>query len=219
MRMQWECSGMLSRQYMEQKQPKYHLKKEQALVSRLQKSELNRHKAFVIWLTGLPASGKSTIARELEISLFNKGVRTLVLDGDNIRLGINRDLDFTAKGRKENIRRVAEIANLLNDAGVVVITAFISPFKADRKMARQIIGNKCFIEVFVDAPLELCISRDPKGLYNKALKGMIADFTGVSSPYEIPDHPNLAVNTAELDAKQSVDKIILYLEKVRMLQL
>jgi len=151
--------------------PNQNLAKELFLVSRQQKEALNGQKAFVIWLTGLSGAGKSTIARSLEVSLFNNGTRTLILDGDNTRMSINRDLDFSALGRQENIRRVAEMAKLLNDAGVVVITAFISPFKADREMAKAIIGEDCFVEVFIDSPLEVCIERDTKGLYRKALNG------------------------------------------------
>ena len=146
-----------------------YLSTESFLVSRQQKEALNGQKAFVIWLTGLPGSGKSTIARNLEVSLFQAGICTLILDGDNTRISINRDLDFSTEGRHENIRRVAEIAKLLKDAGIVVITAFISPFKDDREMAHRIIGEECFAEVFVDATLDVCMERDAKGLYQNAI--------------------------------------------------
>ncbi len=184
---------------------------ESFLVTREQKENLNNQKAFVIWLTGLPCSGKSTIARNLELGLFNAGIRTLILDGDNTRLSINRDLDFSPKGRAENIRRVAEIAKLLNDAGVVVITAFISPFRKDRQLAKEIIGQNCFVEVFVDTPIEVCIRRDTRGLYQKALNGDLKDFTGVDSPYEIPLHPQIAVHTVSQTHEETVAQIINFL--------
>lgn len=184
-----------------------NLSNELFLVTREQKEALNQQKAFVIWLTGLSGSGKSTIARNLEVSLFQSGIRTLVLDGDNTRRSINCDLDFSTTGRKENIRRVAEIAKLLNDAGVVVITAFISPFLEDRSMAKSIIGEDYFIEVFVDAGLELCIERDTKGLYQKAINGELKDFTGINSPYETPDNPNVILNTRNQEPKESIQSI------------
>lgn len=188
--------------------PDKNLGKEKTFVSRHQKEELNRQKAFVIWLTGLSSSGKSTIAKHLEVSLFERGVRTMVLDGDNMRRTINNDLDFSAEGRHENIRRVAEMARLLNDAGVVVITAFISPFIKDRAGAKSIIGEGCFVEVFVDAPLELCMKRDVKGLYRKALDGKLKDFTGISSPYEPPENPDLVVSTNQNNPDESVRRIV-----------
>ena len=172
-----------------------NLSNELFLVTRQQKEALNGQKAFVVWLTGLSGSGKSTIARNLEVLLFQAGIRTLILDGDNTRMSINSDLNFSIKGRKENIRRVAEMAKLLNDAGVVVITAFISPFAEDRAIAKKIIGEDCFIEVFVDTSLELCIKQDVKGLYKKALDGELPDFTGISSPYERPEMPNIIAYT------------------------
>jgi len=186
----------------------HHLATESFLVTRQQKEALNRQKAFVIWLTGLSGSGKSTIARYLEVRLFDAGIRTLILDGDNTRMSINRDLDFSPEGRAENIRRVAEMARLLNDAGIVVITAFISPYLKDREMAKAIIGKNCFIEVFVDAPIEVCIQRDTKGLYQKAISGELKDFTGVSSPYEKPLHPQLTVPTASQTPEEAVSQII-----------
>ena len=184
---------------------------ESFLISREQREEINGQKAFVIWLTGLSGAGKSTIARSLELDLFQSGIRTLILDGDNTRRNINRDLDFSPAGRRENIRRVAEIARLLNDAGIVVITAFISPFSADREMARAIIGADCFVEVFVDTPLEICMERDTKGLYQKALKGELAEFTGVSSPYEAPAQPSLTVRTQNQLQQDTVREIVSWL--------
>ena len=189
----------------------HNLVTESFLVTRQQKEAFNRQKAFVIWLTGLSCSGKSTVARNLEVKLYKAGIRTLILDGDNTRQTINRDLDFSAEGRKENIRRVAEVARLLNDAGVVVISAFISPFRDDREMAKEIIGEDCFVEVFVDTSLEVCIERDNKGLYRKALRGELKDFTGVDSPYEVPSNPQVTVHTAIQTPEEAVSQIINWL--------
>jgi len=191
--------------------PNKNLATESFLVTRKQKEALNRQKSFVVWLTGLSGAGKSTIARYLEVELFKTGIRTLILDGDNTRMSINRDLDFSAAGRQENIRRVAEMAKLLNDAGVVVITAFISPFYKDRLQAKTIIGEACFVEVFVDAPLEVCMARDTKGLYQKAIIGELCDFTGISSPYEAPDDPQITVLTKDLSPEESVMQITKWL--------
>ncbi len=195
-----------------------NLNTENFLVTRQQKEAFNRQKAFVVWLTGLSGAGKSTIARYLELELFQSGIRTLILDGDNTRQRINRDLDFSPAGRRENIRRVAEIARLLNDAGVVVITAFISPFSADRGMARSIIGEDCFVEVFVDTPLKICMERDTKELYQKALKGELAEFTGVSSPYESPAQPSLTVRTKDQLPEDTVREIVSWLEGSHYIQ-
>ena len=189
------------------------LAKESFLVSRQDKEKLSGHKAFVLWFTGLSGSGKSTIARKLEKWLFDAGIRTAILDGDNTRMTINHDLDFSTAGRHENIRRVAEMAKLLNDAGVVVITAFISPFEKDREMARKIIGIDCYKEIFIDATLEICIERDTKGLYKKALSGEILDFTGINSPYERPQNPNLIVPTSNELPEESVSQIFEWLSQ------
>jgi bifunctional enzyme CysN/CysC len=160
-------------------------------ITRQDREQLNGHKGKVIWFTGLSGSGKSTIANALEKELHARGKRTYILDGDNIRQGLNRDLGFTDADRIENIRRVAEVAKLMMDAGLIVMTAFISPFRAEREMARQLIGPDNFIEVFVDTPLEICEQRDPKGLYKKARKGEIPNMTGVTSSYEKPSNPDL----------------------------
>lgn len=192
---------------------------ESFLVTREQKEQQNGHRAFVVWLTGLSGSGKSTIARNLEKELFQKGIHTLILDGDNTRMSINRDLDFSAIGRQENIRRVAEIAKLLNDAGIVVITAFISPYKADREAAKIIIGIDNFMEIFVDTPLDVCMSRDSKGLYKKALAGEISDFTGINSPYERPLYPLLSVDTSNNDLVHVLDQILTALEEIKLLSI
>lgn len=151
----------------------------------------------LIWLTGLSGSGKSTLASALEVDLFNRGAHTYILDGDNIRSGLNNDLDFSDNHRKENIRRIAEVSKLFIDAGTVVLTAFISPFEEDRESVRNLIGAENFIEVFVECPLEVCEQRDVKGLYAKARAGLIKNFTGIDSPFELPENPDIKVNTAD----------------------
>lgn len=176
-------------------------------VSRDQRSLLLGHKSFVIWFTGLSGSGKSTLANGIQQRLFEKGKLCYVLDGDNVRLGLNQDLGFSEAERKENIRRVSEVAKLMIDAGIIVITAFISPFQADRQKARQIIGEKDFLEIFIDCPVEVCENRDVKGLYKKARSGQISDFTGISSPYEKPSKPFLTVQTDSKDLATSLDEI------------
>lgn len=166
-------------------------------ITREDRERLNGHKGKVIWFTGLSGSGKSTIANALEKELHARGKRTYILDGDNIRQGLNRDLGFTNADRVENIRRVAEVARLMMDAGLIVITAFISPFRAEREMARKLIGEENFIEVFVDTPLEVCEQRDPKGLYKKARSGQLPNMTGIGSPYESPEQPNFIIQGAD----------------------
>ncbi|MCU0858267.1 MAG: sulfate adenylyltransferase subunit CysN, partial [Pontiellaceae bacterium] len=178
--------------------------KTDSLVSAEDRQKLFRQKGATLWLTGLSGSGKSTIARRLERELIDMGQACCILDGDNIRHGLNRDLGFSAEDRKENIRRIAEVAKLFNDAGLLVITAFISPYRADRRHAREIIGADRFFEIFIDAPIELCEQRDPKGLYKKARTGEIQQFTGVSDPYEAPEHPEFRLNTGELSVPESV---------------
>ena len=162
-------------------------------VTRADRARLNGHVGKVVWFTGLSGAGKSTCANALEVALHQQGQRTFVLDGDNVRKGLNKDLGFSESDRVENIRRVAEVARLMLEAGLVTITAFISPFRADRAMARQLIGDADFIEVYVSTPLEVCEQRDPKGLYRKARSGLIADMTGISSPYEAPEQADFVV--------------------------
>jgi adenylylsulfate kinase len=171
----------------------------------------NGHHSFVLWFTGLSGSGKSTVANELAKKLFAKGIRNYVLDGDNIRHGLNKDLGFSDADRKENIRRIGEVAKLFVDSGQVVLTAFISPFIADRKLVRNLLEKDEFIEIYVKCPLEECEKRDPKGLYQKARKGLIPDFTGIHSPYEEPLDPELVVNTSESSVDECVEQIINYL--------
>lgn len=172
-----------------------NLFRQQFAISRQEREGRNGHPAFTIWFTGLSGSGKSTLASALDEWLHGQGIHSYVIDGDNTRMGINSDLNFTREGREENIRRVAEICRLFNDAGIVVISSFISPFSSDRERARKIIGDDSFHEVHIAASLETCIRRDPKGLYRKALNGEIRDFTGVDSPYESPLTPALRLDT------------------------
>ncbi len=181
-------------------------------IQRKDRENIKNQKACVIWLTGLSGSGKSTIANELEYRLNNMKYHTYLLDGDNIRSGLNSDLGFSEKDREENIRRISEVAKLFLNAGIITITAFISPFIEDRKKAKDIIGEN-FIEVFVDTPIEECIKRDPKGLYKKALKGEIENFTGINSPYEKPINPYIVIDTTKNDIISSVNLIIEYLKK------
>jgi len=170
------------------------------------------HEPAVLWFTGLPASGKSTIATELEKKLFQENIHTYVLDGDNIRHGLNSNLGFSPDDRLENIRRIAEVAKLFCDAGLIVITAFISPYASVREMARKIIGEDNFIEVYLECPIEVCEARDPRGLYKKARTGEIEDFTGVSAPYDIPQNPELKIPTHKLSVDESINAIIRYLK-------
>jgi adenylylsulfate kinase len=168
---------------------------------------LNQH-AKLIWFTGLSGSGKSTIAVQLEAQLHEKGFKTYLLDGDNIRSGLNKDLSFADDGRVENIRRIGEVSKLFLDAGVLVLSAFISPFRADREQVRNIVGAENFYEVFVDAPLEVCEQRDVKGLYKKARAGEVKNFTGIDSPYEAPESPDVHVQTHQISVDQSIEKLL-----------
>lgn len=170
-----------------------------------------KQRSKVIWMTGLSGSGKSTLALALERALYEKGFVAQVLDGDNIRSGLNRDLHFSEADRQENIRRIAEVAKLYLDSGIIVICSFVSPTRAIRGMARDIVGEKDFVEIFVNTPLEVCERRDVKGLYAKARAGEIADFTGISAPYEAPEHPDLEVLTSDRDVEDCNQQILDYL--------
>ncbi|MBX2817442.1 MAG: adenylyl-sulfate kinase [Saprospiraceae bacterium] len=170
-----------------------------------------KQRSKVIWMTGLSGSGKSTLALALERALYEKGFVAQVLDGDNIRSGLNRDLHFSEADRQENIRRIAEVAKLYLDSGIIVICSFVSPTRAIRGMARDIVGEKDFVEIFVNTPLEVCERRDVKGLYAKARAGEIADFTGISAPYEAPEHPDFEVLTSDRDVEDCNQQILDYL--------
>lgn len=185
--------------------PSENLSNAAPAVDSLQRARMKAQQPAVIWLTGLSGAGKSTIASALERCLCEQGRHTYLLDGDNVRQGLCRDLGFSDADRQENIRRVAEVARLFVDAGLVVISAFISPFARDRELARTVIGDRHFIEVFVDTPLTECERRDPKGLYDKARRGLIKQFTGIDSPYERPPAPHIHVDTL----KNGVDEIVL----------
>lgn len=186
-------------------------------VSREQKQQHKGHKPVLLWYTGLSGSGKSTIANAVEAKLFELGCHTYLLDGDNVRMGLNKGLTFSDEDRVENIRRISEVAKLFVDAGLIVSTAFISPFKADRNQARAIMAEGEFIEVFIDTPIEVCESRDPKGLYKKARAGEIPNFTGISSAFDIPESPELHIKTAEQSIEQSVMQIIQYLQEKQII--
>jgi adenylylsulfate kinase len=185
----------------------------QGNVTRADREKINGHKACTVWLTGLSGSGKSTIAVDLEKRLCERGVRTYILDGDNIRHGLNKNLGFSPEDRTENIRRIGEVAKLFTDAGVVALTAFISPYRADRDQVRKIMAEGDFVEVHVDCPVEVCEQRDVKGLYKKARAGEIKEFTGISAPYEAPEKPELTINTAGQSVEESSKQILAYLER------
>lgn len=192
-------------------EPARNLRWSKSKITLQQRAIRNRQTPHVIWLTGLSGSGKSTIGVELERELFNCGKQVVLLDGDNMRHGLCSDLSFSPDDRRENVRRVTEVAKLFADAGMVVITAFISPLRADREAARRRIGTQRFTEVFVNAPLEVCEQRDPKGLYAKARSGLIPEFTGISAPYESPERPEVEVRTHLLTVRDCVFQIIRFL--------
>jgi adenylylsulfate kinase len=177
-------------------------------INRHRRCELLGQQSKVLWFTGLSGSGKSTIAGRVEETLYERGFTTYLLDGDNMRTGLNSDLGFTEKDRRENIRRIGEVAKLFIDSGVIVIAALISPLKTDRKMVRDMVGNDEFIEIFINCPLEVCEERDTKGLYKKARNGEIKDFTGVSSPFEPPVKPEIEIFSNEMSAKSAADRIV-----------
>ncbi|MDO6548988.1 adenylyl-sulfate kinase [Pseudoalteromonas carrageenovora] len=187
-------------------------------VSRDQKQQHKGHKPVLLWYTGLSGSGKSTVANAVEAKLFSLGCHTYLLDGDNVRMGLNKGLTFSDEDRIENIRRISEVAKLFVDAGLIVSTAFISPFASDRAQARSIVNEGEFVEVFIDTPLDVCESRDPKGLYKKARAGEIPNFTGISSSFDVPEHPEIHVKTAEQTIEQSADQIINYLIKNKIVE-
>ena len=180
-------------------------------ITKIQRETLHGHKAYLLWFTGLSGSGKSTLANLVEIELYKKGLSTYILDGDNVRQGINKDLSFAPKHRSENIRRIAEISNLMLDAGVITLAAFVSPYKKDREVVKQIVGPDKFIEIYVNTTLEACESRDVKGLYKKARAGEIKNMTGISAPYQAPTHPDLEIITDGQTIQESVAVIMQFL--------
>ena len=186
-------------------------------VSQRQRSELMGHQPCVLWYTGLSGAGKSTVANAVDLLLHQRGYHSYLLDGDNIRHGLNGDLGFSDRDRVENIRRIGETAKLFVDAGLIVSTAFISPFVADRQMVRQLVGSPAFVEIFVDAPLDLCERRDPKGLYKKARQGGIGNFTGIDSPYEPPLAPDIHIDTLLQTVEQAASQVVDYLERRRLI--
>jgi bifunctional enzyme CysN/CysC len=180
-------------------------------INKAERRRLNGHASGVVWLTGLSGAGKSTLANELERRLRARAIRTYLLDGDNVRHGLNRDLGFSTEDRVENIRRVAEVSKLMVDAGLVVITAFISPFRAERHLARSLVADGEFVEVYVRTPLEIAEQRDPKGLYKKARRGELKHFTGIDSPYETPQNPEVVIDTAVQSVQESADTLYRHL--------
>ena len=183
-----------------------------ATVTRERRNQLNDHKSVVIWFTGLSGSGKSTLAHSVEEGLYNLDCRTFVLDGDNVRHGLSSNLSFSDDDRKENIRRIGEAAKLMMESGVIAMTAFISPFKKDRNLVRQLLPQGDFIEIYCNASLEACESRDVKGLYKRARAGEIKNYTGIDSPYEAPDNPELIIDTESETLEESVTKVIDFLK-------
>lgn len=183
-----------------------------ATVTRARREQLNGHKSVIIWFTGLSGAGKSTLAHAVEERLHQIGCRTFVFDGDNVRHGLCGDLDFSEEGRRENIRRIGEMAKLFVESGVIALTAFISPFRTDRLKVRNLSAPGDFIEVYCRCPIEVCELRDVKGMYRRARAGEIRDFTGISSPYEEPENPELAIDTGSMPLDQCVDQVIGYLQ-------
>lgn len=186
-------------------------------VTRDMREKQNGHRSFILWFTGLPASGKSTLAHEVEDRLHQMGCKTFVFDGDNVRHGLNKDLGFSKENRKENIRRIGEMCKLFIEAGVIAFAAFISPYREDRDMVRKLVGDGEFVEIYCDCSPEVCESRDKKGLYTKARKGEIPEFTGISAPYEIPGNPEIILDTAKISVAENVKRVLEYLKERNLL--
>jgi len=186
----------------------------QGAITRAERERSNNHRGFTIWFTGLSSAGKSTLAVATEEVLYERGYHTYILDGDNIRHGLNKNLGFSPEDRAENIRRIGEVAKLFRDAGIINLTAFISPYRNDRQSARELSSDvTTFIEVFVDCPVEICEQRDPKGAYKKAREGIIKEFTGISAPYEAPENPEIHLHTDRMSVEECVQMIMDYLIK------
>ncbi len=189
-----------------------------ATIKLINRKKILKQSPFVLWFTGLSASGKSSIANLVEQKLFNMKYKTYLLDGDNVRHGLNKDLGFDEKSRVENIRRIGEVAKLFNDSGLIVLTAFISPFISDRKLVRDLFPQGNFLEVFIDSPLEICEQRDPKGMYKKARSGKINNFTGISSPYEKPENPDIHLINNDAQLEDLSNEIIYFLIKNKLIE-
>lgn len=183
-----------------------------ATIGKADRHRMNNHKSAILWYTGLSGAGKSTLANKVEEKLFERGLHTYVLDGDNVRHGLNKGLGFSADDRKENIRRIGEVAKLFVDGGVIVSTAFVSPYRADRDMVREMVDGGEFIEIHVAASLDVCESRDPKGLYKKARAGEIKNFTGIDDPYEAPNTPEMSIDTGAKSLEECAAEVMNYLE-------
>jgi adenylyl-sulfate kinase len=203
---------------MEQKPEASNIKWHNHHISKSERASQKRQRPCVLWFTGLSASGKSTTANAVEQKLFNLGHHTYLLDGDNVRHGLNKDLGFSDSDRVENIRRIGEMAKLFADAGLIVLTAFISPFRVDREMVRDLLQDGEFVEIHMSTPLSVCEQRDPKGLYKKARHGEIKNFTGIDSSYEAPESPEITLNTAECDIEACAEKVIAYLKQHHIIQ-
>ncbi len=186
-------------------------------VTKRDRQLLNGHKSCVLWFTGLSGSGKSTLANAVDHTLFKEHFRSYVLDGDNIRHGLNRDLSFQAEDRKENVRRIGEVAKLFVDSGQIVSSAFISPICEDRDLVRRMFEPGEFVEIYLHCPIQVCENRDPKGLYKKARKGEIPNFTGITSPYEAPENPEIIIDTNRMTIEQSVEKVLAYMKNREIL--
>jgi adenylylsulfate kinase len=196
-----------------------HITWHNGYVNRQDRNSLNNHKSGLVWFTGLPSSGKSTIAHRVEKELFNRGIRIYVLDGDNVRHGLTSNLGFSREDRKENLRRIVELSKLMVDAGLIVLAAFISPYREDREYVKSRFKGDNFLEIYVKCSVEECERRDPKGNYKKARAGIIKGYTGVSAPYEEPKNPDLLIDTEELDLERSVNKILELLDKKNFISL
>ena len=188
-----------------------------ATVTKKDRQLLNNHKSCVLWFTGLSGSGKSTLANAVDLGLYQQQFKSYVLDGDNVRHGLNKDLNFGKEDRQENIRRIGEVAKLFVDSGQIVLSAFISPFREDRELVRKMFEPNEFIEIYLNCPMHVCEVRDPKGLYKKARDGDIPEFTGITSPYEIPSQPEIIIETNTMTIEDSVQKIVTYLKEQKIL--